>query len=106
MSKRISYNRSSLSSWLIKQPKKSDKIPLTDSSVPTCDCNMTYTPAPLTVNTDTLESQTSNLENGKINTQLITSNLYDFTIDIKYFVKNSLSNLTKTLTIIKFNYYN
>lgn len=91
MNKRISSNHNSL----IKQPNVSDKIFLTDSSVPTCDCNMTHTPAPLTDNTDTLDSQTSNLENRKINTQLITSNLNNFTTDIKYFVKSSLSNLTK-----------
>lgn len=75
--------------------KEKDGI-LVDSSVSASDCHMTYASASPTINTDSLDPQTSNLENGKINTQLVTGNLNEFTTDIGYFVKSSLSNLTIT----------
>lgn len=65
---------------------------LAGSSVPMSNCNVTYTS--LTTNTDTLDSQTSNLKKIKINIQPITSNLNDLTIDTGYFVKSSFSNLS------------
>lgn len=67
---------------------------LADSSVPTNDCNITYTPTPQTIDTDTLDPQISNLENGKINTQPITSNLNEFTTNIGYFINSLQSNFT------------
>lgn len=45
------------------------------------DCNVTYTPVPVTINTDTLDPQTSNFEKEKVNTQLFTSNLNEFITD-------------------------
>lgn len=94
MNKRTSSNHSSFLSWIIKRLKESDGMLLVSSSVPVSDCNMIYTYTPLTTNTGTLDPQTSNLKTERMNMQPITSNLNNFTINIRYFVKSSFSNLS------------
>lgn len=90
MSKRT-YN-SSLSSWLIKRPKEGNDTPLASSST-TINCNKV---PPISINKNTLDildvKQTLNFENEKIYSPSTINNLNEFTTDIGYFVKSSLSN--------------
>lgn len=85
MSKRTSSKP--LTSWLIKRPKEDDMLLAGPSTA--IDCSTAYGPPP-TINTEL----DSSLQNEKITSPLIASNLMEFNNDIGYFVKSSLSNFT------------